>query len=279
MIHDDDPYWRKDLAEEKYRIQYLIMWELWNLIESLIESQNKNNYKRNDYVNYLKRIKRMLKHPDLIERGNFYKPSSIAAREVWNSQVCEKIAGTMHKESRKAFDDKVTRERNHIRETGKYGGLGYSNPMAMELCDEISRQVLATIIENELDVQASLMEIEKSRKIHAGRQLIGNTGQMAICRCVDRCVPSWTGKCESIVTNKNDKKENDMCDSLSNFMKSLGIETDENGNIVNETTGSVEVKPRNSDDTNNIRDRSSAGDQEDEDSVRLVFGTIRPMTR
>ena len=70
-----------------------------------------------------------------------------------------------------------------------------------------------------------------------------------------------------------------MCESLSNFMKSLRIETDESGNIVSETTGSVEVKPRNSDDTNNIRDRSSAGDQEDEDNIRLVFGTIRPVTR
>ena len=123
------------------------------------------------------------------------------------------------------------------------------------------------------------MEIEKSRKIHAGRQLISNTSQMAICRCVNRCIPSWAGKCESIVANKSEKKEDYICESLSKFMKSLGVETDENEKIVSETTDSAEVRRRNSDDANDIRDRSVAGDQEDEDNIRLVFGTIRPMTR
>ena len=212
-----DPCWLQEV--DKHKVQLL-----HKIVDSQARLLDKENYSAKTFTCHLRQIRGMLKDPDLQDQKHFYRPSSHAARKIWNEDMCATVAGCLPRLSKDAYFARVMNEYQIFSREHKYGGLSPMNPIAQALRDEICRQILLSVVEKELDITLSIIEVEKGRKMQKGRQGLSSTGTIKMCECQDRCTRSWAGKCESMIKNQEDESSEDILEILDRLISSMQIE-------------------------------------------------------
>ena len=212
-----DPCWLQEVDKHKVHL-------LHKIVDSQSKLLDRENYSAKIFTYHLRQIRGMLKDPDLQDQKHFYKPSSHAARKIWNEEMCATVAGCLPRLSKDAYFARVMNEYQIFSREHKYGGLSPMNPIAQALRDEICRQILLSVVEKELDITLSIIEVEKGRKMQKGRQGLSSTGTIKICECQDRCTRSWTGKCESMIKDQENENRDEIFEILNRLIASMEIE-------------------------------------------------------